>query len=117
MSVVVDVGFMSGKTVSVKAKLDVSVGTLKRRAQTALGVGKGRLLDSGGPLDDELTVKEAKLETGHSLTLQIGTVQIQTSGLAFAAIFGDESVFSWGSKWAGGDRGALQDQLTGVQQI
>ena len=58
----VDVGLMSGKTVSVKATLDESVATLRQRAQTALGVAKGQLLDSGGLLDDKLTVNEAKLE-------------------------------------------------------
>ena len=67
VSVVVDVGLMSGKKVSVE-----SVATLKRRAQLALAVGKGRLLNSGGLLDDELTVKAAKLEEpGTSLTIAI----------------------------------------------
>ena len=70
MSVVVDVCLISGKTVSVEVKLDETVATLKRRAQTALAVGKGQLLDaSGGLLDDDQSVKVAKLETGTSLTL------------------------------------------------
>ena len=43
MSVVVDVGLTSGKTVSVEVGLGESVATLKRRAQIALAVGKGRL--------------------------------------------------------------------------
>ena len=75
MSVVVDVGLISGKTVSVEASLDESVATLKRRAQTALAVRKGRLLDSsGGLLDDELTPrKEAEIGTGTSLTWHIRT--------------------------------------------
>ena len=65
MSMVVDVGLISGKTVSAEAKLDEAVATLKRQAQTALAVGRRRLLDaSGGLLDDEQTVKKAKLETG-----------------------------------------------------
>ena len=46
MSVVVEVALMSGKRVSVEAGLDESVATLKRRAQIALAVGKGRLLNS-----------------------------------------------------------------------
>ena len=41
MSVVVDVGLIRGKTVSVEARLDESVATLKQRAQTALAIGKG----------------------------------------------------------------------------
>ena len=41
MPVVIDVGFISGKTVSAGAQLDEAVASLKRRAQTALAVGKG----------------------------------------------------------------------------
>ena len=48
MSVVVAVSLISGNTVSVEAGLDESVATLKRRAQTALAVAKGRLRDSSG---------------------------------------------------------------------
>ena len=62
MSVVVDVGLISGKTVPVQAGLDESVATLRRQAQTALAVGTGRLMDaSGGRLDDGLTVQEAQI--------------------------------------------------------
>ena len=90
MSVVVDVGLMSGKMVSVQTKLDEPVATLKSRAQTALEVGKGRLLDAfGGLLDDKQTVQEAKLENGTSLTLQLGGVQIAVSDSAFAVILSD----------------------------
>ena len=80
MFVAVDVGLISGKTVTVEARLDESVATLKRRAQTALAVGKGRLLDSSGRLlDDELTLKKAKLETMAPLTLHLRKVQIQAT--------------------------------------
>ena len=90
---------ISGKTVSVEAKFEEHVATLKRRAQTSLGVGKGRLLDAaGGMLDDEQTVKEARLESGTSWTLQLQTVQMQASEFAFAAISGDGSVVTWGSE-------------------
>ena len=108
MSVVADVGLISGKTVSVEVRLDESVATLKQRAQTALAVGRGRLLDSsGGLLDDDLTVKEAKLETGTSLTLQVGRVQIKGCECAFAAILGDGSVVTWGDPNFGGDSSAV----------
>ena len=118
MSVVVDVGLISGRTVSVEARLDESVATLKQRAQTALAIGKGRLLDaSGGLLDDKQTVEEAKLETGTSLTLQLQKVQIRACECAFAAILVDGSVITWGHQAYGGDSRALQDQLKGVQQI
>ena len=118
MSVLVDVGLISGKTVSVEAKLDEVVATLKRRAQTALEVGKGRLLDtSAGLLHDEHIVKEAKLETGTSLTLQLRRVQVQASQAAFAAILSDGCVVTWGGCCCDGDSGAVQDQLKGVQQI
>ena len=72
MSIAVDVGLLSGRTVSVEAGLDESVATLKRRAQTALAVRKGRLFDSSARLlDEQQTVKKAKLETGTSLTLHL----------------------------------------------
>ena len=48
MSIQVEVGLISGKKATVQAALDETVGTLKRRAQVALGVGTGLLLDSSG---------------------------------------------------------------------
>ena len=128
MSVEVNVGLISAKTVSVQARLDESVATLKRRAQTALAVGKGRLLgSSAGLLDDALTVQEAKLETGSSLTLHLRKVEIQTaSGYGrlseFAAILTDGSVATWRSASGYGvHRDAVQDRLEvalgGVQLI
>ena len=98
MSIVVDVGLISGKTVSVEAGLNESVGSLKRHAQTALAVGKGRLLDSSARLlDEKQTVKKAKLQTGSLLALQVGRVQVHgTAGSlfegAFSAVLGDGSV-------------------------
>ena len=122
MSVVVAVGLISGKTVLVEAQLDEPVVTLKRRAETALQVGRGRLLDSsGGLLDDEQTVQEAKLETGSRVTLQVGAVQVLGacgySHSSFSAILGDGSVGTWGDKNSGGDSGKVQEQLKGVQHI
>ena len=118
MAAVVVVGLMSGKTVSVETKLDEPVATLKSRAQTALAVGKGRLLDAfGGLLDDKQTVKEAKLENGTLLTLQLRGVQIAASKSAFAAISPKGSVVTWGRGLSGGDSRAVEDQLKGVQQI
>ena len=52
----VQVSLISGRTVPVEAGLSEPVGAVKRRAQIALAVGRGRLLDaSGGILDDRLT--------------------------------------------------------------
>ena len=45
MSIAVEVGLLSGKSVSVQASLDEEVEALNRRAQAALAVGRGRLLD------------------------------------------------------------------------
>ena len=44
MSIRVEVGLLSGRRVTVDADLNEEVGTLKRRAQIALGVGRGRLV-------------------------------------------------------------------------
>ena len=127
MSLVVDVSLISGKTVSVETRLDESVGTLKRRAQTALAVGTGRLLDSAARLlDEQQTVQEADLRNDTLLTLQLDQVQVRGTRSnaeeiapdgAFAAILSDGSAVAWGSKHCGGDSGAMQDQLKGVQQI
>ena len=43
--------------------------------------------------------------------------QIQSCGLAFAAILGDGSVLTWGDAAYGGDSTAVKDQLQNVQQI
>ena len=114
----VGVSLLSGKTVSVETAQDASVHTLLLRAQAALGVGRGRLLDSSGiRLPEQATVKEAGLHSQSSLTLQVGQVQVRGVGAAFAAILGDGSVETWGDAYCGGDSSALQDQLENVQQI
>ena len=65
MSLAIEVSLISGKTVSLEAEADESVESLRLRAQSALGVGKGRLLNSTGDiLDGEALVKRARLETG-----------------------------------------------------
>ena len=49
MSLQIDVGLVSGRTVSLQVEPDASVASLSQSAQTALGVGKGRLLGSSVP--------------------------------------------------------------------
>ncbi|OLP90809.1 hypothetical protein AK812_SmicGene27585 [Symbiodinium microadriaticum] len=118
MSITVDVGLLSGKTATVKAGLDEEVGALQRRAQIALGVGRGRLVDSSGSvLDASAPIKHAKLENGDVLMLQIHRNQVQACHQAFAAILGDGSVVTWGRPDCGGDSSSVQDQLKNVQQI
>ena len=48
MSITVEVRLLSGKTVTVHAGLDEEMGTMTRRAQIALGVGRGRPVGSSG---------------------------------------------------------------------
>ena len=48
MSITVKVSLLSGKTATVQAGLHEKVETLTQQAQIALGVGKGRLLDTSG---------------------------------------------------------------------
>ena len=91
MSITVDVGLLSGKTVAVKAGLDDKVETLKLQAQTALGVGRGRLLNSSGVVLDACSkIKDAGLQNCDSLTLHIKKDQVQATRIrsAFAAILG-----------------------------
>ena len=70
MSVSVKVGLLSGRAATVKVGLHEHVGKIQHGAQTALGVGKGRLVDaSGNVLDGHLPIKDAWLSNGDSLTL------------------------------------------------
>ena len=109
---------MAGLSQGQHSWMNLSVAILKRRAQTALEVGKGQLLNSFGELlAQQQSVKEAKLETGMSLTLQLRLVLIQASWKAFAAILGDGSVVTWGDENSGGDSQAVQDRPKDVQQI
>ena len=59
MSITVDGGLLSGKTATVKADLDEEVGALKRRAQIAQGVGRGRLVGSSGSALDAFANDQA----------------------------------------------------------
>ena len=118
MSITVDVGLLSGKTATVKAGLDEEVGALKRRAQIALGIGRGRLVGSSGSvLDACAPIKHARLQDGDILTLHINRVQVQAGCLSFAAILGDGCVVTWRRAEYGGDSSVVQDQLKNVQQI
>ena len=104
MSITVSVGLLSGKTATVEAALDEEVGALKRQAQLALGVGRGRLLDSfGSVLGESVPIKKAKIQNGDSLTLHINRVQVQVSYGAVAASLADGSVVAWGQASSGGD--------------
>ena len=118
MSIHVEVGLISGRRANVRAALDKSVGTLKRRAQVALGVGTGRLLDSSGcVLEGCALTKKSRVQKGDSLTLLCNTVQFQASAGAFSAILGDGSVLTWGDAGYAGDSSAVQSQLQTEQQI
>ncbi|CAE7241645.1 TRM11 [Symbiodinium sp. KB8] len=119
MSVDLEVGLLSGRSVALKADLEETVETLKRRAQTALAVGKqGRLLDfSGQILDGHKSIKRARLEDGNMLTLQVNRMTVGCNLNAFAAIPADGSVVTWGDAAFGGDSTAVQEKLKSVQQI
>ena len=91
---------------------------IKRRAQAALEVGTGRLVSSSGRiLDGAFTVREAGLQSGDVLTLQVWKVQICGCAGAIAAVASDGSVVTWGRADCGGDSRAVQDQLKNVQQL
>ena len=55
MSISVDIALLSGRRCTVVAGLPETVGTLKRQGQIALGVFRGRLLDSAGRVLDAST--------------------------------------------------------------
>ena len=59
MFLTVSASLLSGKTVTLQAEPGDSVKSLKKRAQTALEVGGGRLLEpSGSVLNDAATIKK-----------------------------------------------------------
>ena len=113
MSVDVEVGLITGRKAIVQAALNETVATLKRRAQDALGVGTGRLVDSSGSVvEGSVPIRKARVQNGDSLTLvRTSRVQIQASAGAFAAILCDGSVVTWGHPDEGGDSSAVQTQL------
>ena len=115
-----EVSLLSGKMATVQAGLDETVETLTQRAQIALGVGKGRLLDSSGVVLDRCAkTMNSQIQYGDSLTLHVNRVQIQSQSSVsyFAAILGDGSVVTWGDSRVGADSSAVQNQLKHVQQI
>ena len=104
MSIPVEVGLLSGKTALLTVGLDEEVGTLGSRAQSTLGVGRGRLLNSSGSiLDASTSIKEARVQDGDSLTSHISQLHLKGFQSAFAAILGDGSVMTWGAVRKGGD--------------
>ena len=97
MSTTVEVGLLSGKTAAVQVGLDETVDMLRQRAQVALGVGKGLLLDSRGDiLDGCATIREARVQSSDFLIVQLRRVQVQGARDAFAAVLGDGSTVTWG---------------------
>ncbi|CAE7850118.1 Psmd10, partial [Symbiodinium sp. KB8] len=119
------------RTATVKADLE-DVGTLKRRAEMVLEVGKGQLVSSsGGGLDvgvlsvpgcrmDRLKNVQQIQANGRAiqpLFLPMDVQQIQANGRAFAAILGDSSTVVWGNARLDGDSRAAQARLKNGQQI
>ena len=75
-----DVHLLSGKSASLEVEADASIESLMQRAQSALATGGGRLLNSSGEvLDGAQTVTEAKLKSGHMLTMHVNQVQLAAS--------------------------------------
>ena len=116
MSIVAGVGLLSGRKVIQEAGLTEKVDEVKARAQSALGVGKGRLLDPSGFVLDECKPITAVVQNGDLLTFHVGRVQVCGSACAFAATLGDGTVVTWGDTEGGGDSSAVQDQLNRVKR-
>ena len=82
MSVAVEVGLLSGKTATVEASFDENVGAFKARAEIALGVGTGRLMNSSGRfLDPCALMKDSPVHD--ALTLHISQVKVHGSNRFF----------------------------------
>ena len=117
MSVRLEVGLLSGRTVKLEPCLGGTVATLKRGAQDALNVGLGQLLNSSGDvLDEASTVKKARLQDGECLIFKMRQTELASARYTVAAILGNGSVVTWGLNF-GDDSSAVQDKLKNVQQI
>ena len=102
MSVAVEVGLLSGKAVAAQVGSDAEVEALRLQAQTALGVGHGRLVDSSGSiLDDSAPIEQSGVQDGDRPTLHMNSdsVQVQASDLAFACHSGRWICRDLGQYW------------------
>ena len=113
MSLRVHVSLLSGRDVTLEAAEGDSSETLAQRAQTALGVGKGRLRGPSG----EVSPKRPRLQEGDALTLEVVQTRVTANSRAFAAILGDGAVQTYGDPDVGGDSRAVQDQLRSAHEI
>eukprot|EP00439_Symbiodinium_sp_Y106_P050588 s1612_g6.t1 len=96
MSIVVEVGLLSGKTAALKAGLDEKVEELKFRAQTALGIRKGWLLDSAGSVLNAIApIKDSGVQYGDSSTLHIYRIHACRTASTLPVIHGDGSGTVW----------------------
>ena len=104
MSVFLDVVVMSGRRAQISADLGTSIHEIQQRARRILEIGHGVLLNAKGErLASMATVRQAGLENGDVLTLQIRPPCIASSSEAIAVIRGDGTVTSWGDPDHGGD--------------
>ena len=122
MAISVDVHLLSGRRVSLETPEDATVAELNQRAQSALAVGRGRLLSADGQvLDVSRTVKRARIQNGDELYLRVQQPEVSAwrkrSGRTCAAVLGDGSVETWGCAKDHGDSSSVQAQLHGVQHI
>ena len=118
-----DAHLISLKTVSLEAGADETILVLSQRAQSALGVGKGRQLAWSGEILDGAATPRERLQHPEVLTRQVRHVRIAASMVfrsfyskenASAAILGDGSAVSRGCAKFGGDSGGVRDQLQRV---
>ncbi|CAE7227787.1 unnamed protein product, partial [Symbiodinium microadriaticum] len=113
-----EVALLSGKRARLDAEPEWSLDHLRKRARNLLGSGPGKLLSPAGAIlrgTDSLAA--AGLQEADVLTFQKGPVQIAATSKAFAALYGDGSVVTWGHKHFGGDSSGVAQQLQDVQQI
>ena len=80
MSITLRVRLLSGRTDSFETSLDIDVENFKQRAQSALSVGRGRLIHPcGSVLNAARTLRECGLRNDDVLNLQVQPVRIQAT--------------------------------------
>ena len=82
MSMSVHVHLLSGQSVTLETEPEVSIDCLTQLAQSALGVGRGRLLTTSGCVLAQGTVLGAGLQNNDVLTLHVGQVRVLASKVA-----------------------------------
>ena len=107
----------SAKSCSIALPPESSIRELKAEAQQQLERRFLGLLFGSQELDPSLTLADAGLRDGDSITAIAQLVKLASTSQAFALHVEAGSVVTWGALAFGGDSSRVRDQLLRVQNI